>query len=121
MVLRVLFDSPSLSRGVRSGQALARFSRGVLFRRAPGISYDAVRLNVTRAAPVRWGHYSPDFLRNCLLRNLGERVLFQMLRIAVKFADAFGELLGRHGVFVVHPAESVLGEVQLYIFACFSC
>ena len=53
--------------------------------------------------------------------NLGERVLLQMAGITVEFADAFGELLGRHGVLIVHPAEVFLGKVQALIFACLSC
>jgi hypothetical protein len=84
-------------------------------------TYDALRLDLGEPHASLGDLTHPSFLRNCLFRNLGECVLFQMLRIAVEFADAFGELLGRHGVFVVHPAESFLGEMQLYIFDCFRC
>src|SRR5215472_11736011 len=50
-------------------------------------------------------------------RNLGERVFFQFLCVAVEFADAFGQLLRRHSILVVHPAEVVLAEVQALLFA----
>ena len=81
------------------------------------IAYDAVRL-------ATGGPHLSRGAKKCssnLFGNLGESVLFQFLRVAVKFADAFGEFLGRHGIFVVHPAEGVLGEAQLYLFACLSC
>jgi len=29
-----------------------------------------------------------------------------VLRVAVEFADAYGKLVSRHGIFVVHPAET---------------
>ena len=54
------------------------------------------------------GQRSSDFFS-----NLRERVLFQVACVTIKLADAFGELVGRHGVFVVHPAERLLVEVQL--------
>lgn len=61
--------------------------------------------NVSRdpTAPPDQRSYSSD-----IFGNLGERVLFQLLRIAVEFADAFRQLLRSHGVFVVHPAEGFL-------------
>jgi hypothetical protein len=49
------------------------------------VAYDVVRLSRTRAAPLRCDYDSPDFFR-----NLGERVLFEFLCVAVEFADAFG-------------------------------
>src|SRR5207245_10618470 len=52
---------------------------------------------------LRWGQYSPD-----LFGNLGECVIFQVLRVAVEFADALGELLRRHCVLVVHPRDGLL-------------
>src|SRR2546425_219259 len=52
-------------------------------------------------------------------RNLGECVLFQFLCVGVEFTDAFGQLLRRHSILVVHPAKSFLAEAQALIFACF--
>ena len=49
--------------------------------------------------------------------NLGQRVLFQLAGVAIEFADAFGQFLRRHRVFVVHPAESLLIQVQLIFLA----
>src|SRR5882724_8457947 len=70
-----------------------------------------VRLNLSEPH-VRWGSYSPDFFG-----NLRERELFQATRVAVELADAFGELLRRHGIFVVHPAEGLLSEAYLLVLA----
>src|SRR6266478_9147942 len=44
--------------------------------------------------------------------NLGQRELFEVKRVTVKFADAFGELFRRHCVLVVHPAEGLLVQVE---------
>src|SRR5271168_1894523 len=52
-----------------------------------------------------WGGALPDFFG-----DLGERVLFETARIGVELANAFGELLRRHGIFIVHPAERFLGK-----------
>src|SRR2546427_516809 len=56
---------------------------------------------------LRWGQYSPD-----LFGNLGECVIFQVLRVAVEFADALGELLRRHCVLVVHPAKGLFIQME---------
>jgi len=53
--------------------------------------------------------------------NLGERVFFQFLCVTVEFADAFGQLFRRHGIFVVHPAKIFLAEVQALVFALLGC
>ena len=71
---------------------------------------DAVRLNRSRAAPGRWALLSPGSLRNRLFRNLGERVLLQLRRVGIEFANAFREFVRRHGVFVVHPAERFFAQ-----------
>ena len=47
-----------------------------------------------------------------LLSNLKHCVLLQLVRIAIEAADAFGQFLGGHGIFVVHPAESLLIQMQ---------
>src|SRR3954468_18988450 len=52
------------------------------------------------------GSYSPD-----LFRLLRECISLQMTRIAVKFADALGELLRGHGILVVHPPERLFIQV----------
>ncbi len=49
--------------------------------------------------------------------NLGERELFQVTRVTVKFADAFGELFRGHYVLVVRPAEGLLVQVEAFFFS----
>ena len=77
------------------------------------IAHRAVRLEQPEPHASLGATRSPDFFS-----NLGERVLFQVARIAIEFADAFGELFRRHGVFVVHPAEGFLAQAQAFVFAC---
>src|SRR6266702_1134542 len=61
---------------------------------------------------LRWGQFSPD-----LFGNLGECVIFQVLRVAVEFADALGELLRRHCVLVVHPAKGLFIQMEALFLA----
>src|SRR5215813_6204250 len=60
---------------------------------------------------IRGGQYSPD-----LFGNLRQRVLLQVTSIAVEFSDAFGELLRRHRISVVHPAKGLFIEQQPLLF-----
>src|SRR5271157_1019903 len=55
---------------------------------------------------------SPDFFA-----NLGERIFFQAAGVAVEFANALGQLLCRHWVLVVHPAEGLLIQMQALFLA----
>src|SRR5271170_3186292 len=77
-------------------------------------------LGTMRCGPIwlsrtfRWGHYSPD-----LFGNLGERKLFQVLGVAIKLAYALCQFLCRHCVFVVHPAECLLIQLQAFFLAEF--
>lgn len=64
------------------------------------------------SSTLRWGYYSPD-----LFRDLRQRVVLQVAGVTVKFSDAFGQFLRRHRVFVVHPAESFLVQVDLFVLA----
>src|SRR5271169_3703188 len=48
----------------------------------------------------------------CRQAGLLQRVLLQAVCVDVEFADAFRQLLGRHGVFVVHPTEGFLVQVE---------
>src|SRR5215469_963593 len=63
---------------------------------------------------LRGGQYSPDFFG-----NLGERKLFQVLGVAIKLPDALSQFLCRHRVFVVHPAECLLIQVEAFFLAAF--
>jgi len=54
-------------------------------------------------------------------RNLRQRVFLEFLCVAVEFADAFGQLLCRHSIFIVHPAKSFLAELQTLFFTRLGC
>src|SRR5262245_42325502 len=41
-------------------------------------------------------------------------VLFELARVRVEFADPFAQLLDRHGIVIVHPAERLLVQVNLH-------
>src|SRR5271157_4586293 len=53
--------------------------------------------------------------------NLGERIFLQKACITVELADALRQLLGRHRILVMRPAESLLVEMQSLLSArsCF--
>jgi len=52
----------------------------------------------------------PETLRRARLRELFLRVRLELPTIDVEGSDAFSELVGAHGVFVVEPAEGLLVE-----------
>ena len=53
--------------------------------------------------------------------NLGERIFLQKACITVELADSLRQLLGRHRILVMRPAESLLVEMQSLLSArsCF--
>jgi len=55
---------------------------------------------------------SHNFDLSDLCRNLGERVLLKVKAVSVELADTFSEFLGSHSVFVVHPPEGLLVQVE---------
>src|ERR1700690_3335278 len=61
-----------------------------------------------------WGHHSPDFFG-----NLGERKIFQVVGVTIELADALRQFLCRHRVFVVHPAECLLIQMDAFFLAGF--
>src|SRR5262249_58411063 len=64
-------------------------------------------------APPGDRSYLADFFS-----NLRQSVLLQLFGISIELANALGQLFGRHGVFVVHPAECFFTQAQLWLFAC---
>ena len=50
--------------------------------------------------------------------NLGHRVLLEMAGVSVEFPDAFRQLFGCHGIFVVHPTEGLLIQVETTAGGC---
>src|SRR5262245_254152 len=48
-----------------------------------------------------------------VLGHQRHHVLLELQAVLVELANAFGELLGRHRVLVVHPEEILLGERDL--------
>src|SRR5215469_8404233 len=53
------------------------------------------------------------------LLYLRERIVFQVVGVAIKLTDALGQFLGCHGVLVVHPTEAFFIQVQAFIFVGF--
>ena len=47
--------------------------------------------------------------------DLRQGVFLQAIGVAVEFANSLGQLLRRHRVFVVHPAEACLVQLQTFI------
>src|SRR5581483_2081645 len=41
-----------------------------------------------------------------------------MVGIAIAFANAFGQLLSRHRILVVHPSECLLVKMKMFVCAC---
>src|SRR5271157_4400207 len=58
-------------------------------------------------------HLPPSKLRlRNLLGNLRKRKVFQVAGVAIEFAYTLGQLLRSHRVFVMHPPEGFLVQVQ---------
>src|SRR5271169_6326408 len=99
-------STPSLAMASR--QAIQWSSSEAI--RVPSISQRTARLLLTYTSNCT---RLPD-----LFGYLREGILLQVTRIAIELANAFGEFFGRHRVFVVHPAEGCLGDVDAFVFAC---
>ena len=73
------------------------------------------------APPLFWrsvpGQTISGFRLADFFAHLGESVVFQVAGIAIKLANALGQLLSRHCVLVVHPPERFFIEMQMFVFA----
>jgi len=54
----------------------------------------------------------------CCEADLLQRVLLQPASVDVELTDAFGKFLGCHGIFVVHPTEGLLIQVETTAGGC---